>query len=206
MLDQGTDEWLQARLGKVTASRMSDVMAQGRGGQPSATRATYMGQLVAERLTGVPMEGFTSAAMEHGTDTEAQARAQYELRSGVDVEQVGFVLHPELDDAGASPDGMVGSNGLIEIKCPNTATHIKTLRGAKIDRKYMLQMQWQMLCTQRDWCDFVSFDPRLPDYCAMHIQRVTLDKELAADMEAAVISFILELQNTELELRAMEAA
>jgi len=158
MADQGTDEWLRERAGKVTASRIADVMAKGRGSAPSATRANYMAELVAERLTGEPTVGFTNAAMQHGTETEPQARAQYMMRTGLDVQEVGFVTHPSLAMSGASPDGLAGADGLVEIKCPNTATHIQTLRGKAIDRKYVLQMQWQMTCTGREWCDFVSFD------------------------------------------------
>lgn len=204
MLDQGTDEWLRERAGKVTASRISDVMSKGRGNAPSATRANYMAQLVAERLTGEPTETFTSAAMQHGTDTEPQARAQYTMRTGLDVDQVGFVSHPSISMSGASPDGLVESDGLIEIKCPNTATHIQTLRGKEIDRKYILQMQWQMICTERKWCDWVSFDPRMPDDLSFHCRRVPLDADLAKEITEAVAEFLSDLDEMETELRAMQ--
>jgi len=206
MLDQGTDAWLRERAGKVTASRISDVMAKGRGSAPSATRANYMAQLVAERLTGEPTETFTNAAMQHGTDTEPQARAQYIMRTGQNVEQVGFVAHPTLAMAGASPDGLVGDSGLVEIKCPNTATHIQTLRGKEIDRKYLLQMQWQMICTGRKWCDWISFDPRMPDDLAFFCKRILHDAELAEEVTEAVTQFIADLDAMETELRAMQEA
>lgn len=206
MADQGTDEWLRDRAGKVTASRIADVMAKGRGSAPSATRANYMAELVAERLTGEPTVGFTNAAMQHGTETEPQARAQYMMRTGLDVQEVGFVAHPSLAMSGASPDGFSGADGLVEIKCPNTATHIQTLRGKAIDRKYVLQMQWQMTCTGREWCDFVSFDPRLPHDLAYRCQRVPHNAELAEEIAEAVTRFLAELDAMEAELRDMQNA
>jgi len=196
MSEQRTEEWFQDRLGKVTASRISDVMMK----PTTAGYQNYAAQLVCERLTGVPTESFTSAAMQWGTDTEPQARAFYELETGVDVEEVGFIQHPTLEWSGASPDGLAG-NGLVEIKCPNTATHLKTLSGAKIDRKYTLQMQWQLICTDRKWCDFVSFDPRLPVQMQMHVQRVDRDPELCAEIEAAVVLFLKEIEDTVSTLR-----
>lgn len=193
--EQGTAEWHAARLGCVTASKISDVMAQGRGGAPSATRANYMAQLACEILTGIPTEGYTNGAMEWGTAHEPQARASYTLVTGRDVQEVGFVTHPTLERSGASPDGLVGNDGLVEIKCPNTATHIETLRGGKIDLKYMRQMQWQMACTRRSWCDFVSFDPRLPDNLSLHIQRVKSDIGLQSDIAVAIRSFHADLRD-----------
>lgn len=201
-MDQGTQEWHDARLGRVTASRIADVMASGRGGKPSATRANYRAQLVVERLTGVASEGFTSAAMQHGTETEPQARATYTLDTFNTVDQVGFVPHPSIEMAGASPDGLIGSDGLIEIKCPNSATHIATLRGAAIDDKYVKQMMFQMACTGRKWCDFVSFDPRLPEEMQMHVRRVPADPEQIAEIEAAVSAFLVEVEEELADLRA----
>lgn len=201
MIQQGTSEWHQARLGKVTASKLSDVMATGRGGAPSATRATYRAQLVVERLTGNPTEGFTNAAMAYGTETEPQARATYILTTGRMVEEVGFIGHPAIAMAGASPDGLIGADGLIEIKCPNSATHIATLRGAEIDGKYLKQMQWQMACTGRAWCDFVSFDPRLPDEMQLHIRRVGRDPAMIVEMETSVRAFLAEVDEEIAALR-----
>lgn len=158
-----------------------------------ASRANYMADLIAERLTGVPAEGFTNAAMQWGTATEPQARENYEFYANAIVEQVGFVLHPRIGDTGASPDGLVGADGLIEIKCPNTATHIDTLLGAEVPGKYVTQMQWQMACTGRLWCDFVSFDPRMPAEMQMWVRRVARDDAIIADLEREVVAFLTEL-------------
>lgn len=193
---QGTEEWHLARLGKVTASGIADVMAKGRDGKPSATRANYEARLVAERLSGRPTETFQSAAMLHGTETEGQARACYTLETGNPVEQVGFINHPELEMAGASPDGLVGDDGLVEIKCPNTATHIQTILTGKIPGDYMKQMQFQMACTGRQWCDFVSFDPRMPDDMQLHIIRVPADQVMIAEIETAVREFLGDVAQT----------
>lgn len=199
MIEQRTDEWLTERCGKVTASAIYKVMARTKTGY-GADRANYHAQLVAERLTGVPAENFTNAAMQWGVDTEAQARAMYTLETGLDVIETGFHPHPTIALSGASPDGLVGEIGLVEIKCPNTATHIATLTGSNIDRKYLLQMQWQMACVGRDWCDFASFDPRLPDEMQLHIRRIERDDELLAEIEAEVTKFLAEVDETVAQL------
>lgn len=195
---QRSDEWFQARLGRVTASRIADVMMA----KTTAGYQNYRAQLVCERLTGEATETFTSAAMQHGTDTEPRARAFYELEMGVTVAEVGFVPHPTLGMSGASPDGLVGDDGLVEIKCPNPATHIKSLTGASIDRKYRLQMQWQMACTGREWCDFVSFCPSLPMEMQMFRERVEADAEEQAEITAAVTSFLAEVDRLTADLLA----
>lgn len=194
MAEQRTTEWHQERLGKVTASCLHKVMAKLRDGRPGADRANYMAQLICERLTGIPTEASTTAAMQRGTDIEPQARAMYAFQTGNDVEETGFHGHPEIGMAGASPDGLVGEDGLLELKCPNSATHIATLRGEPIDRKYVLQMQWQMACTGRAWCDFASFDDRLPEEMALHVQRVERDEKLIAEMEVEVRAFLSEVE------------
>lgn len=192
-IKQGTAEWFAARLGKVTASKITDVMAKGRGNAPSATRATYMGQLIAERLSGEATDGFTSGAMQHGTDTEPQARAAYTMHTGLMVKEVGFIIHPTIADSGASPDGEVGENGLVEIKCPHTKTHIETLKSGGAPSQYIKQMQWQMACTGRAWCDFVSFDPRMPSNMRIKSIRVNRNDGLIFEMETAVSEFIAEM-------------
>ena len=201
MHEQGTDGWLSERAGKVTASKIADVMAKTRNGY-GAGRANYMAQLVTERLTGLPTQGFVNDAMRWGTETEPQARAAYALETGHSVTETGFVPHPTIKQCGASPDGLVEADGLLEIKCPNSATHIDTLRGAAIDRKYILQMHWQLICTGRQWCDFVSFDPRMPEAMQMHIQRVELDDALATEITSEVETFLAELNETVADLRA----
>ena len=191
---QGTDEWFAARLGKVTASRVADVIAKTKTGY-SASRDNYMAQLVCERLTGQKGESFSNSAMLWGTETEPQARAAYSAARFEIVEEVGFVNHPTIEAAGASPDGLVGDLGLIEIKCPNTATHIDTLLSQTVPTKYITQMTWQMVCTGRHFCDFVSYDPRLPTELQMFIKRVEYDPVYGAMLEKEVIGFLKELDN-----------
>lgn len=200
-MEQRTDEWFSARLGCVTASRTADVMAKTKSGY-SASRANYMAQLITERLTGQPAEGFSSAAMQWGTDTEPQARMAYELMTGETVQETGFVLHPSIKFFGASPDGLVGSDGLLEIKCPNTSTHIDTLLADKVPSKYLTQMHVQMICTGRNWCDFVSFDPRLPGGMSFWMQRVNRDDAFCKEIEAEVSSFLDEMGTKIQQLRS----
>lgn len=192
MIEQGTDEWFAVRIGKVTASRVADVLAKTKTGY-SATRDNYMAQLVCERLTGQKGESFTNAAMQHGTDTEPLARAAYEALHDVLVDEVGFIPHPTIIMAGASPDGLVSDDGLLEIKCPNTATHIETLLSQTVPGKYNTQMQFQMACTDRSWCDFVSFDNRLPPELQLFVRRVPRDNMYIRLMEDEIVKFLNEL-------------
>ena len=199
-IEQGTDEWFAIRCGKVTASRVADVIATTKTGY-SASRANYEAQLICEILTGKPAESFTNAAMAWGTETEPLARAQYELKTGNMVNQIGFVVHPKIEQAGASPDGLVDNDGLIEIKCPNTSTHLDTLLSQKVPSKYITQMTWQMLCTDRKWCDFVSYDPRLPDNLQLFIQRIELDEDYGKKLESEVKEFLEEVNEKVEKLR-----
>lgn len=192
-MEQRTDDWFAARLGKVTASRISDVVAKTKSGV-SASRGNYMAQLIVERMTNKPTESYSNSAMQWGTDTEPLARAAYEMVTDTMVEEIGFVPHPDLEMCGASPDGLVNDDGLIEIKCPNTSTHIEFLISGDIDNKYLLQMQWQMACTGRKWCDFVSFDPRMPEALQLKIIRVHFLEMLVADLEQQVKQFLNETQ------------
>lgn len=191
-MEQYSDDWWTARIGKVTASRVSDVMMK----PTTAGYRNYAAQLVAERLTGTPPASFTSGPMQWGTDHEPEARAAYVFYQSAAVEEVGFVDHPAIAMSGASPDGLVGDDGLVEIKCPNTATHIDTLSGGAIDPKYIKQMQWQMACTGRQWCDFASYDPRLPVEMQLHVQRVVRDDKAIAEMEAAVADYLANVAKT----------
>ena len=195
MIEQGTPEWFAQRLGKVTASRVVDVIAKTKTGV-AASRGNYLAQLVAERLTGQAADSFKSGAMQHGTETEPMARMAYETETGKMVTEVAMIQHPKIEMAGASPDGLVGEDGLVEIKCPNTSTHIATLMADKAPSGYMAQMQWQMACTGRAWVDFVSFDPRMPEDMQMFINRVPRDEKLIAEYEAEVIKFLAEVQET----------
>lgn len=191
-MEQRSPEWFAARLGKVTASRVADVMARTKSGY-SATRANYMAELACERLTGQPAERFSNAAMNWGTEQEPEARAAYAFATDADLVEVGFVLHPTISNLGASPDGLVGADGLIEIKCPNTSTHLDTLLNGAIETKYVIQMQVQMACTQRAWCDFCSFDPRLPPNMQLWTKRVYRDDKAIAEIEHEVHAFLSEL-------------
>jgi putative phage-type endonuclease len=192
-MEQRTEEWFSARLGKVTASRVADVIAKTKSGY-SASRDNYMAQLICERLTGQQGESFTNAAMTWGTETEPLARSAFEAHADVMVEEVGFVPHPRIRDSGASPDGLVGLVGMLEIKCPNTATHIDTLLTQTVPGKYITQMQWQMACCERQWCEFVSFDPRLPQDLQLFVKRVEFNQTYVAMLEEEVISFLEELE------------
>lgn len=200
-MEQRSNEWFNARLGKVTGSRVADLMAKTKTGY-SASRANYMAELVVERLTGQQAERFTNAAMQWGTDVEPQARAAYEFLTDRPVVETGFVLHGSILDFGASPDGLVADDGLVEIKCPNTATHIETLLNEAVPGKYFTQMQAQMACTGRAWCDFVSFDPRLPGDMQMWISRVQRDDAMIADMEREISAFLSKLDEKMSALRA----
>lgn len=189
---QGSDAWKMLRLGKVTASRIADVVAKTKTGV-SALRANYAAQLIAERLTGVPAETFVNDAMRHGTETEPEARLAYEFSRGVTVEQIAFVVHPTIDQAGCSPDGLIGLDGLVEIKAPNTSTHIDTLLGQSVPSKYINQIQWQLACCKRQWCDFVSYDPRMPEHLRLFVKRVPRDDKRIKELETEVAGFLLEI-------------
>lgn len=191
---QGSSEWFYQRLGKVTASRVADVIAKTKTGY-STSRDNYMAQLVVERLTFTKTESYTNAAMQWGTDTEPFARAAYEAAQGVMVEEVGFVRHPTIEWAGASPDGLVADDGCIEIKCPNTLTMIETLLSQKVPGKYFTQMQFQLACTGRKWCDYVVFDPRMPAKAQLFVKRVDRDDTYIAEIEAEIVKFLAEVQS-----------
>jgi len=182
-VQQGSEEWKTLRLGKITASRVSQVMGK--------SRQNFLAIIAAERISK-QAESFTNAAMQWGIDTEPFAREAYEARNGVKVVQVGFCLHPTIKDAGASPDGLVGDDGLIEIKCPNTSTHVGTLIDQKAPTKYIPQIQFQLACTGRQWCDFVSFDPRIEQ--SFFQIRVERDNEYIEKIEKEVSEFLEEVE------------
>lgn len=200
--EQGSPEWLAARVGRVTASRMAHVIAQGRSGAPSATRAAYMGELAAEILTGVPVESFTNADMQRGTELEPLARAAYETQTRQMVDSVGLVLHSRNERWAASPDGIVGDDGLLELKCPKTHTHIAYLLAGKPPAEYLPQMAWQAACCGRRWVDFASFDPRMPETLRLFVVRYTPPADYIAELETAAASFLFELDSMVGKLRA----
>lgn len=204
MMEQGSPEWFAARLGKVTASRVADIIAKTKSG-PSTSRANYAAQLIAERLTGNREESFTNAAMQWGVDKEPEARAAYAFRTDQDVIEVPIVDHPTIQMSAASPDGLVGQDGMVEFKCPNTATHLDTLQTESVPSKYITQMQWQMACTGRQWCDFVSYDPRMPEAMRLFIKRVPRDDAMIETLESEVSAFLDEVTNRVAELSARYA-
>jgi putative phage-type endonuclease len=199
MIEQGTDEWLELRRGKVTASRVSDILAKTKSGA-SASRQNYLIELALQRTTKTIEPSYTNAAMEWGTATEPQARVAYEVATHNFVDQVPFVDHPTIKGFGCSPDGLVGE-GLIEIKCPNSATHWEYFKAKEPPKKYFIQMQAQMAVTGAKWCDFVSFDPRMPERSQLLIVNVPRDDAFIAEMEAEIKQFLSEV---EVEVNLME--
>lgn len=192
-IKQGSQAWAELRRGKVTASRVADATDLLKSGKPSAKRETYMGELIAERLTGLVVEKYQNELMRHGTAMEPDARALYEFMLGVNVEQIAFVEHPTIPMAGCSPDGLVGSDGLIEIKAPSTSTHVDTLLAQAIPDEYRKQCVWQMACTGRRWVDFISYDPRLPPHLTMFVCRLERADAAIAELETSVRAFLAEI-------------
>jgi putative phage-type endonuclease len=193
MDEQRTDEWFQQRLGKVTASNLHKVLAKTKTGY-GADRGNYMTQLVLERITGNRAEGYTSAAIQWGIEQEQFARAAYEAYRGVLVEEVGFIPHPTIAMAGASPDGLV-EGGMVEIKCPESKTFLEViLSNNPVESKYFAQMQWQMRCADRPWCDYVVFDPRFPPKAQLFIVRVNRDDRWIEEAETEVKKFLAEVE------------
>ena len=190
---QGSDAWKQLRLGRVTASRVKDIVATTKTGY-STSRDKYMTQLLLERLTNTVAESYTNDAMSWGTEQEPFARAAYEAAKGVMVDQVAFVNHPTIEMAGASPDGLVNDDGLVELKCPMSHTHLESLLGG-LDDQYKVQVQWQMACTGRKWTDLCSFDPRFPAELQLVIKRFERDDAYIATLEKEVIKFLTELDD-----------
>lgn len=201
-IEQGTEEWLNIRLGHVTGSRVADVLAKTKSGE-SASRRNYMMELVCERITGKRAEQYVNHHMERGTLLEPVARSLYEAKTGNFVSQIGFAHHPSIEMAGASPDGLTDCGNLIEIKCPTAANHVDTLFKQQSPSKYYPQMQWQMACTGSDWCDFASYCPDVGEELALFITRVPRDNEYIADMEMEVSKFLNEVNEMTTKLKGM---
>ncbi len=193
--EQGSEEWAQARCGIPTASRCGDIVAMTKKGEEKAERRNYRTELVIEILTGVPYPRYKTLEMQWGINQEPFARAAYELDRNVLVETCGFVLHPDIARFGASPDGLVGEDGLIQIKCPNTSTHLAWMLAGTVPVEHCFQMLAEMACTGRKWCDFVSFDPRLPEHLQLFVRRFPRNDELIAQLEAEVIHFNDEIES-----------
>lgn len=200
-MEQRSSEWFAARCGSLGASQLNEALATTKSGW-GASRENLKNKIIAERLTGLPTEGFQNAAMMWGVEQEDNARKAYEAVTGTFVEEMGIAPHPALKHTHASPDGLVDDDGLIEIKCPNTTTHIETLKSQKVPTKYMNQMLWQMRCVDRQWCDFVSFDPRLPDNLQLFVKRVERDDAAILELEAKVSDFLAEVEREIADLNA----
>jgi len=189
---QGSPEWHQARLGKLTASRLPDALAKIKTGW-GASRANLMAALLVERLTGQPEETYVNPAMLWGIEVEPQACDAYAFHTDAELTEAGFVDHPTIAMSGASPDRFVGDDGLLEVKCPLTATHLDTLMGQAVPGRYLTQIGWQLACTGRAWCDFVSYDPRLPWNMRLFVKRVHRDNDFIAELEREAAIFLAEL-------------
>ena len=205
--EQGTESWFANRLGKVTASRLADVLAKTKTGY-STSRNNYMTQLLLERITQTRAESYSNSAMQWGTDQEPFARAAYEAHTGQMVEEVGFMPHPDIDASGASPDGLVGDCGMVEIKCPSSSTALEvwlthSQGGNPVDAKYYAQMQWQMRCADRQWCDYVVFDPRMPAKAQLFIYRVERNADWLKTTEDEILKFLAELDAKVVALKSI---
>lgn len=189
--EQRTDSWYAQRLGFCTGSRVNDALAK----KGSATRENYLWQLVAERLTGISQDNFQpTAAMIRGTEQEPISKAAYEATTGRFVTDVGFVKHPTIQWFGASPDGLIDDDGVLEMKNPNSATHLQYLKSGEPPTKYKNQMICQILCTGRKWADFVSFDSRLPESKQLFIVRYEPTNEEIEKLLTGVQEFLAEVE------------
>lgn len=199
---QGSPEWLMARCGKITASRIADVVNVLKNGNPSADREKYKWQLVSERLTGDFTRTYTNDAMLHGIENEPIAREFYSTLNDVDVIQTGFIQHPRFDFAGCSPDGLVEVDGMIEIKCLTTVNHFKAIYEKAPPPQHLPQVHWQMACTNSKWCDLALFDPRVPLKMQLIVFRIARDEDEISRLESAVEIFNREVEETIATLRS----
>lgn len=204
-MEQRTEEWFQARLGKLTSSRVHDALAKRKDGKWASSRERYQAELICERMTGQPYPSFVSADMRWGMEQEELAKIAYEFATGEEVTAVGFVEHPAIFGCGCSPDGLIGDAGLYEGKAPASHTHIGYLLGAPIPDDYVMQMEWQLACTGRQWCDWVSFDPRLPEHLRLHIRRIWMIDERRKELEREAVVFLNEVDERMRNLEKMYA-
>jgi putative phage-type endonuclease len=193
VLDQGSPGWVRERIGKLTASRMGDVMAMTKAGKPSEARTAYLKQLVAERMTDSAAENYVTAAMQWGIDNEPAAAEEYEAITGEIVVPAPFIPHPTIEHFGASPDRLVNADGLIEIKAPATANYVEWRKTQEIPERYRWQMLAQLACTRRQWCDFVAYDPRVIYGSPIWIKRFVPAPEEIEKCESAARQFLEEV-------------
>jgi len=203
-MEQRSEEWFAARAGKFTASRVGALMAVGRNGKPLKGREELISTLAVERLTGHCVETYSNAAMQRGTEMEPEARDAYVFETGHVVEEVAFVEFANLPNTGCSPDGLIGDDGMVEIKCPSAMNrHIGALRNADHAKEYRWQLQHQLLCTGRDWVDIVSYDPRFPASLQLAIHRVERDNGALEELTKAIGVADKEVEALVEELRKM---
>lgn len=196
MTEQRSEQWFKERLGCVSSSTIADVMAKPKKGSGEATtRRNLKARLVCELLTGKREDDFISWDMQRGMRLEPLAVSEYEIKRRVDTETVGFVAHPTIQRAGASPDRLIGTDGLLEVKCPKMANHLEYLEGGIVPVEYRKQMLWEMACTGRAWCDFLSYHPSLPDHLQLFIARLKRDDVLIAEIETEVVRFNAEVDD-----------
>ena len=200
LLEQRTEAWIRARIGKITASRCLDVCKmkqrkkKGAAPEEACERRYYREELLVERLTGQPFPHYVTREMQWGIDQEPFGRAAYEMKHDVMVETTGFIVHPQLPYFGCSPDGLIGDDGLLQVKCPTTSTHLAYLLSGEIPLEHMPQMLGELACTRRTWCDFVSFDPRLPVHLQLFVRRFECEPRMLDLLERSVIRFNAELE------------
>lgn len=194
--DQSSPEWVVCRIGRITGSRVPDALKTIKSGAFAASRIDYAYDLALERLTGEPQGPDLSNVswVQDGKAWEADARALYEFRYNVTVEQIGFATHDELPMFGASPDGLIGDDGVLEIKAPKAKTHLQYLLGKVPPADYLGQMDAEIVCTGRKWCDFVSYNPKFPPHLQFFCVRYTPEQEKLRELEKAVVVFDGEVE------------
>jgi predicted phage-related endonuclease len=193
--EQNRAEWIWARTGRVTASRVGDMMATLKRGGEAASRRDYRAELIAERLTGRAQDHYVSKEMQFGTEQEPFGRTAYEIKTENTVDQVGFIFHPWLDFTGASPDGLIGQDGGLELKCPKTTSHLAYMMAGTVPKEYQDQMLWNMACAERGWWDFVSYDSRLPEKLKLFIVRMERDEERIVEIEQEILKLNFEIEH-----------
>lgn len=201
---QGSPEWMALRIGKIGGSRVTDLLTEGRSGNESLTRRKYKNELIREKLTGKKLDTYKTPAMQRGIDLEPMARAWYEVHYNTFVDQVAIVLHPTIEGAQCSPDGIVeATNSLIEIKIPNPENHLDNLlTGGKQLEQYYDQVQWQLACMpEKEFCDLISYDPEMPDHLQGFVKRIYRDDEYINNMQNAVIAFLSEIETIVINLK-----
>ena len=196
---QGSEEWVKQRLGKVTASVIHKVYSD----KLTATKKNLMRSLALERLSGSRMSNIKTVDMARGLAIEPLARKAYEIATQQKVSLVGFISHPDIKNAGASPDGLIGEKGFIEIKCLNIRNHNQIIKNKKIPKQYYYQMQFQLACSQREWGDFVAYHPEADE--SLYIERVAPEHNIIQELQSKVINFLTDVEQLFNEIKKSNA-